>query len=77
MDSDVGLQQSHTQNSPINLLQSSIKYTAEPPQGVKAGLKRTYGLITQVRNYCDIERSRFNISTLYLWHICVRHVNLI
>ena len=33
---------------PINLLQSSIKYTAEPPQGVKAGLKRTYGLITQV-----------------------------
>lgn len=34
---------------PINLLQCSIKYTAEPPQGVKAGLKRTYGLITQVR----------------------------
>lgn len=32
---------------PINLLQSSIKFTAEPPQGVKAGLKRTYGLITQ------------------------------
>ncbi|XP_076815353.1 dynein axonemal heavy chain 5-like isoform X1 [Clavelina lepadiformis] len=32
---------------PINLLQSSIKYTNEPPQGVKAGLKRTYGSITQ------------------------------
>ena len=27
---------------PINLLQASIKYTFEPPQGVKAGLKRTY-----------------------------------
>ena len=32
---------------PINLLQMSIKFTAEPPQGVKANLKRTYGIITQ------------------------------
>jgi len=28
-------------------LQTSLKFTAEPPQGVKAGLKRTYGIITQ------------------------------
>ncbi len=34
---------------PINLLQCSLKYTAEPPLGVKAGLKRTYGLLTQDR----------------------------
>ncbi|EDV25010.1 uncharacterized protein TRIADDRAFT_56504 [Trichoplax adhaerens] len=32
---------------PINILQHSIKFTNEPPQGAKAGLKRTYGNITQ------------------------------
>jgi hypothetical protein len=32
----------------INVLQLSIKYTFEPPQGVKAGLKRTFAGLTQV-----------------------------
>uniref|UniRef100_H2ZRC3 AAA+ ATPase domain-containing protein n=1 Tax=Ciona savignyi TaxID=51511 RepID=H2ZRC3_CIOSA len=38
---------------PINLLQSSIKYTNEPPQGCKAGLKRTYSAMNQVE-FLDI-----------------------
>ncbi|KAI8811565.1 dynein heavy chain and region D6 of dynein motor-domain-containing protein [Cladochytrium replicatum] len=32
---------------PINFLQSAIKFTNEPPQGIKAGLKRTYAWLTQ------------------------------
>lgn len=37
---------------PITFLQMSIKFTNEPPQGVKAGLKRTYAGITQ--DFLDI-----------------------
>ena len=43
---------------PINLLQSSIKYTFEPPQGVKAGLKRTY---------TNISQEQLDISNLPQW----------
>ena len=44
----------------INVLQSSIKYTYEPPQGVKAGLKRTFAGLTQV---CHSFRKNFDQKT--------------
>ena len=43
---------------PINLLQSSIKYTFEPPQGVKAGLKRTY---------TNLSQEQLDVSNLSQW----------
>ena len=33
---------------PISFLQMAIKFTNEPPQGIKAGLKRTFTSFTQV-----------------------------
>ncbi|KAH9591062.1 Dynein heavy chain 5, axonemal [Schistosoma haematobium] len=41
----------HTQ-FPISFLQTSIKFTNEPPQGIRAGIKRTYATFTQ--DYLDI-----------------------
>ncbi|VDP97505.1 unnamed protein product [Trichobilharzia regenti] len=43
---------------PINLLQSSIKFTYDPPMGIRAGLRRTYALLTQ---------DQLDISNLPQW----------
>lgn len=39
------------QNFPIGLLQLAIKFTNEPPQGIRASMKRTYQTFTQ--DYLD------------------------
>ncbi|EDS37982.1 ciliary dynein heavy chain 5 [Culex quinquefasciatus] len=44
---------------PITFLQMSIKFTNEPPSGVKAGLKRTYGSMT-------IEMFEYSESVFYV-----------
>ncbi|KAF6775633.1 hypothetical protein AHF37_04230, partial [Paragonimus kellicotti] len=36
---------------PISFLQTAIKFTTEPPQGIKASLKRTYASFTQLEKW--------------------------
>ena len=43
---------------PINFLQFSIKFTFEPPQGLKAGIKRTFTGVTQ---------EQLDISNAFQW----------
>lgn len=47
----------HTEFS-INLLQICIKFTFDPPQGIRAGLKRTY---------TNISQDQLDISNLTQW----------
>ncbi|CAG4978478.1 unnamed protein product [Parnassius apollo] len=49
---------------PITLLQMSIKYTCEPPSGVKAGLMRTYDAMSQ--DFLDYSDSLFYLPLIYM-----------
>ncbi|KAI8438606.1 hypothetical protein MSG28_011048 [Choristoneura fumiferana] len=48
---------------PITLLQMSIKYTCEPPAGIKAGLMRTYDSMGQ--DFLDYSDSPFYLPVIY------------
>lgn len=58
---------------PINLLQASIKYTFEPPQGVKAGLKRTYTNTTkEILEYSNLSQWKPMYYTVAFLHTTVQ-----
>lgn len=48
---------------PISLLQTSIKYTNEPPSGMRAGLERTYGNLTQ--DFLDYSESPYYLPLIF------------
>lgn len=47
----------------ISLLQQSVKFTNEPPSGIRAGLKRTYGNISQ--DLLDYSESIYYLPLVY------------
>ena len=58
---------------PINLLQASIKYTFEPPKGVKAGLKRTYANTSQeTLDYSNLSQWKPMYYTIAFLHTTVQ-----
>lgn len=58
---------------PINFLQISIKFTNEPPQGIKAGVKRTYADFTQdFLDTCYTFHWKIMLYTLAFLHTAVQ-----
>ncbi|XP_014253708.1 dynein heavy chain 8, axonemal isoform X2 [Cimex lectularius] len=58
---------------PINLLQISLKYTNEPPQGMKAGLLRTYSSMPQeTLDYTHLKQYHPLIYAISFMHTVVQ-----
>ena len=58
---------------PINLLQSSIKFTYEPPQGVKAGIKKTFTNTSQENlDYSNLPQWKPLLYTVAFLHTTVQ-----
>ncbi|KOX80134.1 Dynein heavy chain 8, axonemal [Melipona quadrifasciata] len=58
---------------PISLLQMSIKYTYEPPQGIRAGLLATYsGMHQEMLDQCDASQYIPIIYTVSFLHTIVQ-----
>ena len=57
---------------PINLLQISIKFTNEPPQGLKAGLTRTYNWLTNEQLDVNFKEYPALIYMLSVFHSIVQ-----
>lgn len=64
------LSSSPTPQFPISILQAGIKMTTEPPKGLKANMKRLYGLITETQFDSCQEKSKYKklLFTLVFFH---------
>ncbi|XP_011862155.1 PREDICTED: dynein heavy chain 2, axonemal [Vollenhovia emeryi] len=64
------LSSSPTPQFPISILQAGTKMTTEPPRGLKANMKRLYGLITETQFDLCQEKSKYKklLFTLIFFH---------